>query len=105
MTALCAALAAALTAPTLAEAATGDDGAPIVLAPAASIRNMNPDLAVALGGTERAYAISVAGPVAAAAPPRSCSTGSIPLNPGALTHDIRVARSGVLAPDGSISGA
>jgi hypothetical protein len=176
VTALCAALAAALTAPTLAQAATvtvtGDDGAPIVLAPAASIRNMNPDLAVALGGTERAYAISVAGPVAAAAPPRSCSTGSIPLgidyqgngtytvnvttytntgcttgaqpasyqvtinagvaltapsgpvltrqpnsfstilyqipvalNPGALTHDIRVARGGVLAPDGSISGA
>lgn len=174
-TALCAALAAGLAAPALAQAATvtvtGDDGAPIVLAPSAGIRNMNPDLAVALGGTERAYSISVAGPVAAAAPPRTCSTGSIPLgidyqgngtytvsvttytnltctagaqaatyqvaitagvaltppsgpvltrepnsfssityqvpvalNPGALTHNIRVARGGVLAPDGSISG-
>jgi hypothetical protein len=26
------------------------------------------------------------------------------MNPGALTHDLRVARGGVLAPDGSISG-
>jgi hypothetical protein len=176
-TALCAAMAAALTAPAIAPAATvtvtGDDGAPIVLNPAAAtgIRNMNPDLAVALGGTERAYAFSVAGPVAAASPPRSCSTSSVPsgmdyqgngtytisvttytnttctaganpvayqvainagvaltgpsgpvltrqpnsfttiqyrvpvaLNPGALTHDLRVAAGGVLAPDGSISG-
>jgi hypothetical protein len=28
----------------------------------------------------------------------------IALNPGALTHDIRLALGGVLAPDGSISG-
>jgi hypothetical protein len=29
----------------------------------------------------------------------------IALNPGALTHEIRLAKGGVLAPDGSISGA
>jgi uncharacterized membrane protein len=176
-TALFAVLAAGLAAPAMARAesvtVTGDDGVPIALSPAApaSIRNMDADLSVALGGTERAYALSVAGPVAAAASPRSCSSSAVPssvdyqgngtytvtvttftnlacttgakttvyqvainagvaltppggpvltrqpndftaidhrvpiaLNPGALTHDIRVALGGVLAPDGSISG-
>jgi hypothetical protein len=132
---------------------------------------MHPDVNVALGGTERAFALTVAGPVAAAASPRNCGTTNIPwgvdyqgngtytitvttytnttctagakaasypvvinagvsltappgpvltrqpnsfvtntlqipvaLNPGALTHDLRVALGGVLAPDGSISG-
>jgi hypothetical protein len=177
-TALFAVLAAGLTAPAIAHAATatvtGDDGTPITLNPAApaGIRNMNPDVAVALGGTERAYDLAVAGPLAAASFTRRCSTSGIPLdvdyqgngtytvnvttytnttctagaqpaayhfaidagvaltgppgplltrqpnsisaityqvpvalNPGALSHDIRVALGGVLAPDGSISGA
>jgi hypothetical protein len=132
---------------------------------------MHPEVNVALGGTEKAFALSVAGPVAAAASPRTCGTSNIPwgvdyqgngtytvtvttytdtlckagakaasypvvigagvslagptgpvltrqpnslvsntlqipvsLNPGALTHELRVAAGGVLAPDGSISG-
>ena len=177
MTAQFAVLAAGLAAPPLAGAATvtvtGDDGAPRVLAPGAapSIRNMDPEVAVALGGSERAYSVTYAGPVAAAASPRTCTTSSfgpsldyqgngtytitvttytdgsctagarratyrfvvnagvplgapsgpvltrepnspfaiehqvpVRLNPGALTHDIRYALGGVLAPDGSISG-
>jgi len=177
MTAQFAVLAAGLAAPPLAGAATvtvtGDDGAPRVLGPGAapSIRNMDPEVAVALGGSERAYSVTYAGPVAAAASPRTCTTSSfgpsldyqgngtytitvttytdgsctagarratyrfvvnagvplgapsgpvltrepnspfaiehqvpVRLNPGALTHDIRYALGGVLAPDGSISG-
>jgi hypothetical protein len=153
---------------------TGDDGNPVTLAPGvpASIRNMDVDVGVALGGTEKAVAVSVAGPVAPAASPRTCSSGSVPLsvdyqgngtytvsittytdisckagakpatyafsvnastaltpptgafltrqpnsfstigyqvpialNPGALTHEVRMAAGGVIAPDGSISGA
>lgn len=175
VTALCAALAAGLAAPAMAQAATvtvtGDDGAPLVVNPSASIRNMNPDLAVALAAPEVRYSVSVAGPVVAASSPRTCTSSTIPLdlayqgngayavsvttytntactagakaatyqvainagvaltapsgpvltrrpnspspvqyqvpvalNPGALSHDIRVALGGVLAPDGSISG-
>ena len=177
MTAQFAVLAAGLAAPPLAGAATvtvtGDDGTPRVLAPnaPASIRNMQPEVAVALGAGEQAYSVSYAGPVAAAASPRTCTTSSfgptldyqgngtytvavttytdnnctagarratyrfvigagvplgaptgavltrepnspfaiehqvpVRLNPGALTHDIRYALGGVLAPDGSISG-
>jgi hypothetical protein len=173
-----AAIAGALSLPAPAPAATvtitGDTGAPVTLNPAATtaIRQMNPDLAVALGTGERSLSLSVAGPVAPAATPRTCSLSSIPswsmdyqgngtytvtvttytdtscedgakassyrvainagvaltapsgpvltrqpnsfvtntlqvpvaLNPGALTHDLRVALGGVRAPDGSISG-
>ena len=172
-----AAIAAALALPAAAPAATvtitGDTGAPVTLNPGAptGIRHMHPDLGVALAGTEKAFALTVAGPVAAASTPRSCATSSVPwgvdyqgngtytvtvttytnttcttgatatsyqvainagvalaapagpvltrqpnsfvsntlqvpvtLNPGALTHDLRVALGGVLAPDGSISG-
>jgi len=172
-----AAIAAALALPAAAPAATvtitGDTGAPVTLNPGApaGIRNMHPDLSVALAGNERSLSLSVAGPVAAAAPPRSCTTAGpssgvdyqgngtytisvttytdtackvgakpasyqvainagialtappgpvltrqpnsfashtlqvpVTLNPGALTHDLRVALGGVLAPDGSISG-
>jgi hypothetical protein len=153
---------------------TGDDGNPATLAPGvpASIRNMDVDLAVALSGTDKAVAVSVAGPVAPAASPRTCSTigATLPIdyqgngtytatvttytdtsckvgakpatysfsvnastaltppggvlltrqpnsfstieyqipiafNPGALTHEIFMAAGGVIAPDGSISGA
>lgn len=178
MTALCAMLAAGLAAPAIAGAATvtvtGDDGNPIVLTAGAqaSIRHMDPDVAVALGGTERAFSATISGPVAAAASPvtcrsfasgssidyqgngtytisvttytnTSCTAGAqqatylfainagapltppsgpvltrepnglspigyrvpIALNPGALAHDIRYALGGVIAPDGSISGA
>jgi hypothetical protein len=177
MTAAAAALAAALVLPAMAPAATvtitGDTGSPVTLNPAAptGIRHMHPDVSVALGGTEKAFGLTVAGPVAAAASPRTCGTSDIPwgvdyqgngtytvtvttytnttcttgkkatsyqvainagvtlgappaavltrqpnsfvantvqipvaLNPGALTHDLRVANGGVLAPDGSISG-
>jgi hypothetical protein len=173
-----AAIAGALALPAVAPAATvtitGDTGAPVTLSPAAptAIRHMNPDLAVALGAGEQSLSLSVAGPVAAAAHPRTCTSSSIPswgvdyqgngtytvtvttytdrfcedgadastyrvainagvaltapsgpvltrqpnsfatntlqvpvaLNPGALTHDLRVALGGVRAPDGSISG-
>ena len=173
-----AALAAALALPAVAPAATvtitSDTGTPVALNPAApkGIRHMHPDLAIALAGNEQSLSLSVAGPVAAAATPRSCTSSSIPswgvdyqgngtytvnvttytdtlckvgakatsyqvainagvaltappgpvltrqpnsfttntlqvpvtLNPGALTHDLRVALGGVLAPDGSISG-
>lgn len=152
---------------------TGDDGNPVTLAPGvpATIRNMDVDFGVALAATEKGYAISVAGPVAPAASPRTCSSGSVPLsidyqgngtytatvttytdtlckagakastyavvinagtalqaptgklltrkpgdfasiqytipislNPGALTHEVRMAAGGVILPDGSISG-
>jgi hypothetical protein len=177
VTALFAVLAAALTAPSAAGAATvtltGDDGTPIPLTPgtAVSIRNMDPDFSIALAGTERAFAATFSGPVAAVAPAvtcrafsdgssldyqgngtytvrvttytnTACTTGAraatyvfsinagvpiaapggpvltrepnsfspishqvpVSLNPGALTHDIRYALGGVIAPDGSISG-
>ena len=177
-----AAAAAALVASAVAAApasaatvtVTGDDGNPVTLAPnvPATIRNMDVDFGVALAGTEKGYSITVAGPVAAAASPRTCSSGSVPLsidfqgngtytatvttytdvsckvgattasyavainastvlappngalltrlpdsfstreyripiqlNPGALTHEIRMAKGGVVAPDGSLSGA
>jgi hypothetical protein len=177
LAAMTAAIATLLAAPTAAPAATvtitGDAGAPVTLNPGAPtpIRQMHGDLNVALGGTEKAFDMTVAGPVAAAASPRTCTSSSIPwgvdyqgngtytvtvttytnatctagkktasypvainagvslgappgpvltrqpnsfvtntlqipvgLNPGALTHDLRVALGGVLAPDGSISG-
>lgn len=176
-TALFAALAAWTMAPAIAQAATvtvtGDDGTPIAMSPGAAtgIRNMDPDLSVALATTEKAYALSITGPVAAATSPRPCNSYSGPanidyqgngtytvsvttytdtlcktgaksatyqltinagvaltapggpvltrepngysiqhqvpiaFNPGALGHEIRVALGGVLAPDGSISGA
>ena len=172
--ALVASAAAAAPATAATVTVTGDDGNPVTLAPnvPATIRNMDVDFGVALAGTEKAYAISVAGPAAAAASPRTCSSGSVPLsidyqgngtytatvttytdisckagakaaaypvvinagtaltppggavltrkpndfalidyqvpislNPGALTHEIRMAPGGVIAPDGSISGA
>jgi hypothetical protein len=175
--AMTAAITAALTLPAGAQAATvtitGDAGAPVTLNAAAptGIRNMHPDLNVALGGTEKAFDMTVAGPVSAAAAPRTCSSSTVPwgvdyqgngtytvtvstytnvtctagkttvayqvaitagvslgappgpvltrqpnsfvtntlqvpvaMNPGALTHDLRLALGGVLAPDGSISG-
>jgi hypothetical protein len=177
MTALLTLLAAGFAAPAVANAATvtvtGDDGNPVVLAPGAptSIRQMDPDVAIALGGTERAYSATFSGPVAAVRSPVTCSGSSggssidyqgngnytvavttytnssctagaqqstyvfainagvvlgaptgpvltrepnsfspiahqVPVvrNPGALSHDIRYALGGVLAPDGSISG-
>jgi hypothetical protein len=82
MTALLTMLAAGIAVPAAADAATvtltGDDGTPFVLAPGApaSIRHMDPDLAVALGGTERAYSATVNGPVAAAAGPVTCRSFS-----------------------------
>jgi hypothetical protein len=82
VTALVAMLAAGLTAPAVAGAATvtvtGDDGNPITLAPGAqaNIRHMDPDVAVALGGTERAYSATINGPVAAAASPVTCRSFS-----------------------------
>ena len=177
MTALAAAIAAAAVAAP-ADAATvtvtGDDGNPAAL-PAGTptgLRQMNADVSVALGGTDKAYAITVAGPVAAATSPRTCGTSAgqhnldyqgngtytvtvttytnttctagaktatypialnassalapppgvlltrkpndyasithlipIALNPGALTHEIRLAKGGVIGPDGGISGA
>ena len=80
------ALAASAIAAAPASAATvtvtGDDGNPLALAPnaPATIRNMDIDFGVALAATEKGYAISVAGPVAAAASPRTCSSGSVPLS-------------------------
>ena len=178
MAAAAVALAASAVAAAPATAATvtvtGDDGNPATLAPGvpASIRNMDVDLGVALAPTEKSYSVTVTGPVAPAASPRTCSSGTVPLsvdyqgngayaanvttytdalckvgakpatysftvnastaltppggalltrlpnsyttreyqipiafNPGALTHEIFMARGGVLAPDGSISGA
>jgi hypothetical protein len=73
---------------------TGDDGNPSVLAAGAQagIRHMQSDVAVALGGTERAYSATVNGPVAAAASPATCRSFSstsyqvpVALNPGALS--------------------
>ena len=177
-TALLAAAVTTLTAPAVAAAATvtmtGDDGNPVALAAGAAttVRQMNGDVAVALAATEKAYAVSIAGPVAPATTPdtcrsfssqhnldfqgngtysvnittytdTACKTGAkaatypiavaagapltqpqgvlltrkpndfsaithlipIALNPGALTHEIRYAKGGVIAPDGSISGA
>jgi hypothetical protein len=177
MTAMTAAIVAAAAAPAAAPAATvtitGDTGTPVTLTPGApaSLRQMHAEVNVALGGTERAFALAVAGPVAPAASPRKCGTSNIPwgvdyqgngtytitvttytnttcttgaqatsysvainagvaltapsgpvltrqpnsvvgntlqipvaLNPGALTHELRVALGGVPAPDGSISG-
>jgi len=172
--ALVASVVAAAPATAATVTVTGDDGNPVTLAPGvpASIRNMHVEVGVALAGTEKSYALSVAGPVAPAASPRTCSSGSVPLsidyqgngaytatvttytdisckagakpatysftvnastalaaptgnfltrkpddygaieyqvpislNPGALTHEIRMAAGGVIAPDGSISGA
>lgn len=87
MTAVSAAIAAALGLPAAAPAATvtitGDDGAPVALAPGvpAAIRNMDVDLSIALGGTEKYYTAQVAGPVAAAASPRTCSsTQTVPMS-------------------------
>jgi hypothetical protein len=82
--AMTAAITAALTLPAGAQAATvtitGDAGAPVTLNAAAptGIRNMHPDLNVALGGTERAFDMTVAGPVSAAAAPRTCSSSTVP---------------------------
>jgi hypothetical protein len=172
-----AAITAALALPAAAPAATvtitGDTGTPVTLtagAPAA-IRHMHPDVNVALAAPEKSFSLSVAGPVAAAASPRTCGTSNIPwgvdyqgngtytvnvttytdtsckqgakpasypvtiggsvalqappgpvltrqpnsfvtntvqvpvgLNPGALTHELRVALNGVIGPDGGISG-
>ena len=84
MTAAAAATAAALTLPAMAPAATvtitGDAGAPVTLTAGAatSLRQMHADVNVALAGTERAFSLSVAGPVAAAASPRTCGTSNIP---------------------------
>ena len=177
MTAMTAAIVAAAAVPAAAPAATvtitGDTGTPVTLTPGApaSLRQMHAEVNVALGGTERAFALAVAGPVAPAASPRKCGTSNIPwgvdyqgngtytitvttytnttcttgaqatsysvainagvaltapsgpvltrqpnsvvgntlqipvaLNPGALTHELRIALGGVPAPDGSISG-
>lgn len=59
---------------------TGDAGAPVTLAPNAptTLRQMKPDIGVALAASERAFSISVAGPVAPAATPRRCGTSNIP---------------------------
>jgi hypothetical protein len=78
MTALVAVLAAVAASPSAADAATatvtGDDGTPIALTPGAavSIRHMDPDFSVALGGTERAFSATYSGPVAAAASTATC---------------------------------
>ena len=177
MTALVAVAAVAATAPAAASAATvtftGDAGSPVPLNPAAptTLRQMNGDLAVALAAPEVRYSLSVAGPVAAALSPRTCSSGTVPasldyqgngtynvtvttytntactgagtprvyplviaagsalsqppkvlltrkpndfatitypipiaLNPGALTHDVRLAKDGTIGPDGGIAG-
>ncbi len=177
MTALAAVAAAATMSTAAADAATvtmtGDSGAPVVLNPAAptTLRQMNGEIAVALAAPEVRYSLSVAGPVAAAASPRTCSSGTVPssldyqgngtytvtvttytntactagakravhqlaiaassalsqppkvlltrkpndfatitypvpiaLNPGALTHDVRIARNGAIGPDGGIAG-
>ena len=177
-TALAAACAAALLMPAIAGAATvtvtGDDGNPVALNAAAAtpLRHMDAEVSVALAGTDKGYAISIAGPVAPATSPRTCGLSSgqhnldyqgnatytvnvttytntacttgakatayqiavgssspltapagllltrkpndfasithlipIALNPGALTHEIRYAKGGVIGPDGGISGA
>ena len=84
MTAATAACAAALALPAMAPAATvtitGDTGAPVTLTPGAPVamRQMHPDVSVALGGTEKGVDVSVAGPVAAAITPRTCSSGGVP---------------------------
>jgi hypothetical protein len=84
MTAAATAFAATLASPAMAPAATvtitGDAGAPVTLTPGAatSLRQMHPDVSVALGGTEKAFSLTVAGPVAAAASPRTCGTTNIP---------------------------
>ena len=177
MTALVAVAAAAATVPAAAGAATvtftGDAGQPVPLNPAAptTLRQMNGELAVALAAPEVRYSVSVAGPVAAASSPRTCSTSTGPsfvdyqgngtytvtvttytntlctagakravypvviaagsalsqppkvlltrkpndfatltypipiaLNPGALTHDVRLAKNATIGPDGGIAG-
>jgi hypothetical protein len=82
MTALLAMLAAGLVAPAIASAATvtvtGDDGNPVVLAPdaPATIRHMDPDVAITLAGTERAYSATFNGPVASVTSPVTCRTFS-----------------------------
>jgi hypothetical protein len=84
MTALTAVLAAACALPATAPAATvtitGDTGSPVPLTPGAtaSMRQMHPDVGVALADTEKSFDMTVAGPVAAAASPRTCSSSGVP---------------------------
>ena len=65
------AAAALLAAPAAAQAATatvtGDDGNPVALAPAATIRTMSPTVAVSFAPTEKRYALSITGPSGAPA--------------------------------------
>jgi hypothetical protein len=90
MTALFAALAAALAVPTMAQAGsltvTGDDGNPVALNPAAppSIRNMDVKVGGTLGATEKYYSLSVAGPAGPAAYPADCL--SAPVSPRSVDY-------------------
>lgn len=78
MMALTAAVAAALTTPAIAAAATvnvtGDDGNPVALNPAAatSVRQMKTDVGVALEGTEKRYTLTTAGPGGPASTALTC---------------------------------
>jgi hypothetical protein len=78
LTAMTVALAAALTLPAAAQAATvtitGDDGNPVALNAAAptSLRQMKTDIAVTRTGAETRYTLSATGPAGAAMSPVEC---------------------------------